>query len=144
MDREGIFSIKLYELSRQFALLQSRLQLAQTSGHRQIQEGLQEMTKEWEENELILKNQMSASRSPAAARLAKAQAEYCENVKDILNRFINEGDKDEKPEAAALYAEYAADFAIQAMRQALLAAYFAIDVQMTENEEKSERGTDHE
>ena len=49
-----------------------------------------------------------------------------------------EDPQEEQAEAAALYAEYAIDFASQAMRGALLAALIAIDRQMSCEEQKYE------
>ena len=63
-----------------------------------------------------------------------------EILREKLPRLMRgeEDPQEEQAEAAALYAEYAIDFASQAMRGALLAALIAIDRQMSCEEQKYE------
>lgn len=139
---EGMFAIKLYELGQQYGQLQSRLLVCQNGGHEKIKRELLQVTDECVESDLLLESRVNSSRSPAVAELAKAQREYIQKTEAILEKipgYINgEGDKsDGKVEAAALYAEYAIDFATQSMRHGLLAALKAIDMQLTEEEQEN-------
>ena len=100
------------------------------------------MEDEEAQNALLLRKRIKGSGFPAAARLAEALFTYEESVKEILKETEN-GDfsrgqrKKQDPEPAILYAEYAADFATQSMRYALIAALSAIALQR-----KAERKTD--
>ena len=131
--RDGIFAVKLCELERQYGLLQTRLELCQGAGHEKIRD-----------NALLMERRAEGSRSPAVAELSSAQRDYDRRVEEILREKLprlmrgEEDPQEEHAEAAALYAEYAIDFASQAMRGALLAALIAIDQQMSCEEQKYE------
>ena len=90
---------------------------------------------------------MESSRSPAVAALSDAQLSYFQKAKELLETELPEYLSSEAGtpaescmEAAALYTEYAIDFAVQSMRYALVAALKAIDLQMSaeENNEQKE------
>ncbi|HIS68313.1 MAG TPA: hypothetical protein IAA58_02970 [Candidatus Gallacutalibacter stercoravium] len=143
---EGIFAIKLYELEQQYGRMQSRLHLCQTEDHSKIRQELQKSTDEYKENEILLKNNVEGSRSPAVAALAGAQLEYFQTVRRILEQELPDylhsetsTSPEDRTEAAALYAEYAIDFAVQSARYALIAALKAIDQQMNSEEQKEEK-----
>lgn len=134
---EGMFAIKLYELERQYGRMQSRLQLCRGEDREKIRRELHAIRDEFMENELLLKKSVENSRSPAVAALSRAQGEYYRTVRELLERELpmqlhseitqpSEG----AAEAAALYAEYAIDFAVQSMRYALMAALTAMDLEM--------------
>ncbi len=142
--RDGIFAVKLCELERQYGLLQTRLELCQGAGHEKIRDILQDELNDYRENALLMERRGKASRSPAVAELSSAQRDYDRRVEEILREKLprlmrgEEDPQEEQAEAAALYAEYAIDFASQAMRGALLAALIAIDRQMSCEEQKYE------
>ena len=79
------------------------------------------------------------------AELSAAQRDYTRRVEEILREKLprlmhgEEDPMEEQAEAAALYAEYAIDFAGQARRGALLAALMAMDRQM-DCEEREKQG----
>ena len=146
---EGMFAVKLYELERQYGRMQSRLRLCQQDGHQKIRQELQRITEEYQEDELLLLNNVENSRSPAVAALADAQLDYSRRAEKILEQELPEYLRDEdgsapeegaehQAEAAALYAEYAIDFAVQSMRYALMTALKAMDMQMDSEEGKKE------
>jgi hypothetical protein len=142
---EGMFAIKLYELEQQYGRLQSRLRLCQQDNHPKIRQELIRSIDEYKENELVLQRSIEGSRSQAVAELAHAQLEYNEKVRKILEQQLPEylrcegsTASEDKAEAAALYGEYAIDFAVQSARYALIAALKAIDLQMS-SEEKEEK-----
>ena len=138
---EGMFAVKLYELERQYGRMQSRLRLCRQE--------LQRVMEEYQEDELLLLNNVENSRSPAVAALAGAQLDYSRRAEEILEQELPEYLRDEdgsapeegakhQAEAAALYAEYAIDFAVQSMRYALMTALKAMDMQMDSEEAKTE------
>ena len=133
----GIFAIKLHELEQQFGRLQARIQVCQKMNPRQIQAELESMITESEENEALLKTRLSASRLPAMEALSEAQLEYCQKADEILQKQLvpelraeDQRAIEGKAEAAALFAEYAIDLSIQAMRYAMIAAFSAIEIQL--------------
>ena len=141
---QGIFSVKLYEMEQQYGKLQSRIQLCQSRDHDRISEEIRQMEDEEAESRLLLKKRMMGSGFPAAARLAQAQLTYEETVREILceaeeGKFSREHRKPGDPEAAILYAEYAADFATQSMNYALLAALKAVERQLSYEEKGREK-----
>ena len=146
---EGMFAVKLYELERQYGRMQSRLRLCQQDDHQKIRQELQRVMEEYQEDELLLLNNVENSRSPAVAALAGAQLDYSHRAEEILEQELPEYLRDEdgsapeegakhQAEAAALYAEYAIDFAVQSMRYALMTALKAMDMQMDSEEAKTE------
>ena len=146
---EGMFAVKLYELERQYGQMQSRLRLCQQDDHQKIRQELQRVMEEYQEDELLLLNNVENSRSPAVAALAGAQLDYSRRAEEILEQELPEYLRDEdgsapeegakhQAEAATLYAEYAIDFAVQSMRYALMTALKAMDMQMDSEEAKTE------
>ena len=133
--RDGIFAVKLCELERQYGLLQTRLELCQGAGHEKIRDILQDELNDYRENALLMERRAEGSRSPAVAELSSAQRDYDRRVEEILREKLprlmrgEEDPQEEQAEAAALYAEYAIDFAVQAMRYALMAALTAARLQ---------------
>ena len=104
---------------------------------------MQKAIDEYRENEILLQKRVEGSRSQAVAALASAQLDYYRTVRKILEQSLpvylrSEAGTclEDKTEAVALYAEYAIDFAVQSMRYALIAAFNAIDLQMTAEERK--------
>ena len=143
--RDGIFAVKLCELEHQYGLLRSRLELCQGADHERVRHLLGDVLEEVRENGLLLERSAEGSRSPAAAELAAAQRDYVRRMEAILRkklpRLLRDGEspREEQAEAAALFAEYAIDFAGQAVRGALAAALTAMDQQMSCEEERKER-----
>jgi len=133
----GIFTIKLCELERQFGLLQSRIQLCQHMDRDQLCRQLEQVRTEYEENALLLQKSIEACHSKPAASLAKAQLECAQACDQALCRK-SLGTFPERAETAALYAEYDMDFAVQAMRHALMAAITAMQLQL--DEETQQKG----
>ena len=94
---------------------------------------------------MLLERSAAGCRSPAVAELASAQRDYSKRMETILREKLpqlmhgEESPQQEQAEAASLYAEYAIDFAVQAMRSALLAALTAIDLQMNCEEQGKEQ-----
>lgn len=143
--KDGIFSVKLYELEKQYGKTVSRLRLYQQQDHEEIRQEMRQLWNEYQENELLMRQSIQSSRSQAVAALAEAQLHYSQRVQHILceelPRYLHEEGNDsaaDRAEAASLYGEYAIDFAAQAMRYAMLSALSAIDLQMTCEEQASQ------
>lgn len=142
---EEIFAIKLYELEQQYGKLQSRLRICGQADHEKLLQELQKAKDAYREQALLLEKSVETGRSPAVSALAKAQLEYRRKTEDLLREHMDAyvgselgGEKEAAAEAAALYAEYAIDFATQSMQYALIAALRAMDLQMQSKETKGE------
>lgn len=136
---QGMFVIKLKELNQQYGKLQSSIMLCQNGNHNKIRHEIMKIKDECLENDLLLQNRIDYSRSHAVSELAAAQMDYSKKTKKILKKNLRCSG-----ELAALYAEYAIDFAIQAMSHALLASLCAIDLQLTEEEKNKKRSNNNE
>ena len=133
---QAIFSIKLQELSKEYSKLQRYILLYQNSDQEKIRQGIIRLKDESIKNDMLLQNSIDNSRSPTVSKLAAAQVDYNKKVKDILKQ-----DSLDSKESTALYAEYAIDFATQAIYHALLVCLEAMDLQMIEDE-KNKKGED--
>ena len=133
---QDIFAVKLYEMEKQYGRLQSRLRICGRENREKLQAELEHAKEEYEENSLLLKQSIQGSRSPAVAELAQVQWEYMHKVEDLLKEKAEQffhceatSKEEDLAEAASLYAEYAMDFATQAMQYALIVALTAMDLQ---------------
>jgi hypothetical protein len=136
---QGMFAIKLFELNHQYDQLQNRLLIFQNGDQNEILQEITKLKDECTENDFLLQSRIKSSRSLAVSKLAAAQMDYNKQTEKILKKtslgFQDEKiQKKEQTEVAALYAEYAIDFATQAMRHALLASLCALDMQRTDEE----------
>lgn len=126
-----LFSCKLQELEREYGLLKTRMELARGKEPEKLHAELDRLKDETAQSGELLRQNIAYCHSPAVSMLARAQLDYCtemEHLHDALPRQMGETDQD-KAEAAALYAEYAMDFATLSARFALVAALEAIDLQ---------------
>lgn len=143
---QDIFAVKLYEMEKQYGRLQSRLRICGRENREKLQAELEHAKEEYEENSLLLKQSIQGSRSPAVAELAQVQWEYMHKVEVLLKEKLGQffhceasSQAEDQAEAASLYAEYAMDFATQAMQYALIVALTAMDLQRTAEEKKEEQ-----
>ena len=138
MEREpGMFDVKLQELEEAYARLQSRIRMCQGQPPGQLRGVLVQVEAERRAHRARLEQTVRAGRLPAAAALARAQLSYEREADQLLRRELACGPEqtgapgvEDRSEAAALYAEYAIDFATQATQYALDAALRALDLQM--------------
>ena len=144
---QELFSIKLRELEQEHERIRSRLRLCQQEDRRQVRQELDCLTREIDATDAALQKAADTSHSPAVAELSAAQLEYEHRMQAILQeklpRYLHCAATDaasDRAEAAALYAEYAMDFAAQAMRRALQSALAAVELQL-ELEEKEAAAT---
>ena len=140
---QEFFAIKLYEMERQYAKLQSRLRICGQEDRAKIREELQRADDEYREQNLVSQQSIEASRSRAVKELAQAQLTYNRRVEALLQGPLAEylhseksSAQEDRAEAATLYAEYAIDFATQSMRYALVAALNAVDLQLDTQDSK--------
>lgn len=146
-ESDGMLGVKLKELEQQYQQLQSRLELCRQHNHAKIQEELRKAVKEYRENEMLLQKNLEGCRSQAVAALSAAQLRYFQTSEKILEQKLPDYLHSEtstalenKVEAAALYAEYAIDFAARSMRYALIAGLNAMDAQMNAEETEHSLG----
>ena len=111
----------------------------------QLQEELERLRDEYQERRLLLTERIQASRSPAVASLAQAQLDFARRADRILQEELpnemrgrNQSYAEDQAEAMSLYAEYAIDFATQAMRYALITALSAMILQRRSEHEAAE------
>ena len=136
---QEVFAVKLYELEQQYGKLQSHLHVCSTEEREQIAEERKKAEMEYRESDLLLQDRVKASRLEAVAELAKAQVEYRNKVESLLKKQLRgDTEEEDRAETAALYAEYAIDFATQSMQYALIAALSAMERQMKLEEKKGE------
>lgn len=146
---QEMFAIKLYELEQQYGQLISRLRLWGQDNQETLRQKRKAIEDEYKECQLHLKTAAECSRSPAAAQLARLYLDFFQDTGEILSEKLpaslhSEANScmEDNAEAAALYAEYAIDFAIQSMRYALITALTAMDLQMDAEKEKQEESNE--
>ncbi|HJA64585.1 MAG TPA: hypothetical protein H9719_10735 [Candidatus Intestinimonas stercoravium] len=132
-SEQAIFAVKLCELEQEYGRLQSEIRLFQERDETQLREELARLRDEHQEHQLLLDERVRAGRSPSAAALSEAQLEHSRRAERILAHDLpeemrgrNHSSAWDRAEAMSLYAEYAIDFATQAMRQAMIAALSAM------------------
>ena len=131
--QHGIFAAKLYELEQEYGRLLSRLQLLQSERPERIRQVKQQMQAEYREHSLMLEETARSCRSRTMARLAQLQRDYEQQTSDLA--AAAGGDR---AEVMTLSAEYAIDYATQAMRYALITALQALELQMGASNETTE------
>lgn len=134
---QEIFAIKLYELEQQYGQMISQLRLCREDDQETIRQKRKALQDEYRTYDLQLKTTAESSRSPAVAALARLYQESFEKAEELLSQKLpsylhseSSSRQEDQAEAAALYAEYAIDFAVQSMRYALIAALGAMDAQI--------------
>ena len=144
--KEGIFAVKLCELEKEYGLLQSTISICQEKGPDKIRRKLEEIEDDIHAQLRLLELSAQNSRLPSVSSLAKAQLEYGRKAEKLFRGAMcrdlkgsGQTKTGEQAEAAALYAEYALDFATQSMRYALACALSALKLQQEADEEQNER-----
>lgn len=139
----GILENKLRELEALHRHLSQELQNCQGLDRPALDRALIQLRRECARREQMLRRCAEGCRSPAIAALSQAQLSYSRRVRQILEQEMplylhseNTSMQEDRCESAALYAEYAVDFAALTARYALLAALMAMDAQMTCTEER--------
>ena len=143
MSDRGFLESKLRELQQQYRQLYEEFQSCRQLNHPALCRILQQLQQECSQQDHQLRRCAETGRSPAVEALSQAQLSYSLRAREILEQEMpaylhseNSTSQEDQAESAALYAEYALDFATQAARHALLAALTAMDAQMTCAERK--------
>lgn len=143
MSDRGFLENKLRELRQQYRQLDEEFRSCRQLDHPALCRALQQLRQECARQDHQLRRCAETSRSPAIEALSQAQLSYSLRAREILEQEMpaylhSESStlREDQAESAALYAEYAVDFATQAARHALLAALTAMDAQMTCAERK--------
>ena len=126
--QHGIFTVKLCELEQEYSLLLSRLRLLQEKELDKIRQERKQMQEEYRAHGRMLEETARCCRSRTMARLAEILRSY-ERQTAVLWEAGGCGGQAEA-EAVTLSAEYALDFATQAMRYALITALQALELQI--------------
>lgn len=101
------------------------------------EKALSRLLDEYQEQELLRKERVQASRSAAVASLAQAQFRYGQRVEQIWKQELPQ-EMEDQAEVLPLYAEYAIDFVTQTMRHALITALTAVILQQRAETEPEE------
>ncbi len=133
---QGVFAVKLCELEEEYGRLLSRIRICQEKDPVQIRRALDQLRDECREQGLLLEQRVKGGRMRSAAELSQAQLTFAQKVEQILWEELpgemqghNRNAAEDRAEVSALYAEYAIDFATQAVRHALCAALQALECQ---------------
>ena len=139
----GLFSAKLEDLAEKAALMQRHIAELESADPDEVRRARAHLEAEWADVIVELKNRAKAMRFLTGQQLSQVQLEYCRRAADILHDSLKTNwwavaGGASKSDEAALYAEYAIDFAALAMRYALLATATALDMQYEEERNKDE------
>jgi len=126
----GMFAAKLYELEKQFDLMHSRLLLCQKRKPEKLEQTIAMIEDECLAEELVLERRVRESKSHFASELADLQLSCSRNTKNVVTAALEScPDSEARGEILALNAEFAIDYAMQAMNRAVLAAMYAQEAQ---------------
>nr|WP_294665140.1 hypothetical protein [uncultured Blautia sp.] len=136
-----ILSVKMYELDKKLEQTHSRIQLAESMDEERLHQQIQELRQECQENQITLENRLRHSRTGCVMKLTGVYDQIETAVGKVLETE-NINLKNEEPvfgnvlpgaEEKILTAEYALDFAMQAVGRALLVSLEAIEAQRLED-----------
>lgn len=130
--QQSFLTVKLCQLEQQQGKLQAGIRITQKENLEKIKRKIDEIEEECKEEDILLEQSSGNVRSKAVSALIDAQLEYDKKIKEITEQILPEsihkkGEyREEKAEAALLYAEFSIDFAMRASKNALYAALNAI------------------
>lgn len=129
----GMLSVKLSEMEIQIRRLHEKICVLETDELKNIKNEMEQLQKEWENNERILENKLRFSRAGLVERLSKAY--------DQIEQIIRQVQEETKlsSEEKLLLAEYSLDFVIQAANHALLICMDAIKEEMKQQDKKERK-----
>ena len=143
--QQGIFAVKLCQMEEAYGHLQSRIRICQGKTVEELKRILSQLLEEYNEEEVLLKQQAEGSALISVRQLAQAGRQYQQQTEPLLRRGLAQeiagngaGGEEAQAEASALFAEYAIDFATQSMRYALCAAIWAMELQAQEGQSSCE------
>lgn len=126
------FLVKICQLEQDYQTLEDCLRACRSMEEADLTAQIRRVRQAYREADLDLEEAMRCSRSPAVCKLAQAQRTYDRTVQGLLEETLpedlhSEGTTpgEDRTEAWLLCAEYAVDFARQAVRRAMLAVLSA-------------------
>lgn len=135
---QGILNAKLDELDRQLRKVHRKIQKSGSANPAWLRADLEQVRKEYAENEKALRNRLRFSRSGVVTGLSVSYNQVEQIIRETKNKMEMPGGQEEKKEEKILLAEYALDFAMQAAERALLLSLEAMEAQTKQQEKKEE------
>lgn len=126
------FLVKICQLEQDYQNLEDCLRACRSMEDEELDLQLRRVWQAYSQADSCLEEAICSSRSPAVRRLAQAQRTYDCTVQSLLEEVLPEDlhsesttPGEDRAEARMLCAEYAVDFARQAVRRAMLAVLSA-------------------
>lgn len=126
------FLVKIYQLEQDYQTLENCLRACGSLEEEDLNLQFRQVWQAYNQADSDLEEAMRASRSPAICKLAQAQRTYDRTVQGLLEETLpavlhseTTTPGEDRTEARMLCAEYAVDFARQAVRRAILAVLSA-------------------
>lgn len=135
---QGILNAKLDELDRQLRKIQRKIQKSGSANPARLRADLEQVRKEYAENEKALRNRLRFSRSGVVTGLSVSYNQVEQIIRETKNKMKMPGGKEAEKEEKILLAEYTLDFAMQAAERALLLSLEAMEAQTKQQEKKEE------
>lgn len=143
-----ILSVKMYELDKKLEQTHSRIQLAESMDTERLHQQIQNLRQECQESRITLENRLRHSKTDCVMKLAGVYDQIEAAVGKVLEAE-NINLKNKEPifgnvlpvyclHCKILTAEYALDFAMQAVNRALLVSLEAIEAQRLEEKKEAE------
>lgn len=136
---QGILNAKLDELDRQLRKIQRKIQKSGSANPARLRADLEQVRKEYAENEKALRNRLRFSRSGVVTGLSVSYNQVEQIIRETKNKMEMPGGQEAEKEEKILLAEYALDFAMQAAERALLLSLEAMEAQTKQQEKKRKR-----
>lgn len=135
---QGILNAKLDELDRQLRKIHRKIQKSGSANPARLRADLEQVRKEYAENEKALRNRLRFSRSGVVTGLSVSYNQVEQIIRETKNKMKMPGGQEAEKEEKILLAEYALDFAMQAAERALLLSLEAMEAQTKQQEKKEE------
>ena len=135
---QEILTAKLNELDRQLRKVHRKIQKSGSANPARLRADLEQVRKEYAENEKALRNQLRFSRSGVVTGLSVSYNQVEQIIQETKNKMKMPGGQEAEKEEKILLAEYALDFAMQAAERALLLSLEAMEAQTKQQEKKEE------
>ena len=135
---QGILNAKLDELDRQLRKVHRKIQKSGSANPARFRADLEQVRKEYAENEKALRNRLRFSRSGVVTGLSVSYNQVEQIIRETKNKMEMPGGQEAEKEEKILLAEYALDFAMQAAERALLLSLEAMEAQTKQQEKKEE------
>ena len=136
---QGILNAKLDELDRQLRKIQRKIQKSGSANPARLRADLEQVRKEYAENEKALRNRLRFSRSGVVTGLSVSYNQVEQIIRETKNKMKMPGGQEAEKEEKILLAEYALDFAMQAAERALLLSLEAMEAQTKQQEKRRKR-----